>query len=270
MRLTVQNQNTFVSTGGRAFAPEGDVLLFIHGSGQSHLSWVLQGRFFANRGWQVLAPDLPGHGLSEGAPVGSIIEMADWCADLLEAAGVTKATVIGHSQGGLIGLEMARRHSEKVTGLALVACALAIPVNPALLELAKNKETQAIAAMVSWGHDQTGHIHDHSMPGQSHVNFGERLMGNNPAGTLYADLQACADYQEGQAAAQAVECPVLCVLAGKDRMTPIKSGRVMAGVLPQAGIKEIPQGGHMLPSEQPLETNLALREFFSNVVQVAQ
>jgi len=49
MRLTVQNQKTFVSTGGRAFDAKGEVLLFIHGSGQSHLSWVLQGRFFANR-----------------------------------------------------------------------------------------------------------------------------------------------------------------------------------------------------------------------------
>ncbi len=270
MKLTVQNQKTFASTGGRAFDAKGEVLLFIHGSGQSHLSWVLQGRFFANRGWQVLAPDLPGHGLSEGAPLGSIVEMADWCADLLAAAGVSKATVIGHSQGGLIGLEMARRHAGKVKGLALVACAMAIPVNPALLDMAKNKEPQAIAAMVAWGHDQTGHFHDHSMPGQSHVNFGERLMANNPAGTLYADLKACADYQEGQVAAQAVECPVLCVLAGKDRMTPIKSGRVMAGVLPQAGLKEIPGGGHMLPSEQPLETNLALRGFFSNEVQAAQ
>lgn len=266
MRLTVQNQNTFASTGGRAFDPKGQALLFIHGSGQSHLSWVLQGRYFANRGWQVLSPDLPGHGLSEGAPLGSIVDMADWCADFLDAAGVNKATVIGHSQGGLIGLELVRRHTDKVSGLALVACALAIPVNPALLEMAKTREPQAIAAMVSWGHDRTGHFHDHSMPGQSHVNYGERLMGNNPHGTLYADLKACVDYQDGKSAAQAVECPVLCILAGQDRMTPIKFGRGMVETMPQAKLKEIPGGGHMLPSEQPLETNLALREFFPAVV----
>ena len=263
MKLTIHKQDTFISTGGRAFDPDGEVLLFIHGSGQSHLSWVLQGRFFANRGWQVLAPDLPGHGLSNGAPLGNIIELADWCKQLLEVAGVRRATVIGHSQGGLVTMEMARRYPDQVSKIALIACALSIPVNPALLEMAKNKEAQAIAAMVSWGHDRTGHFHDHSMPGQSHVNFGQRLMANNPPGTLYTDLKACVDYREGGSAAAEVSCPVLCVLAARDRMTPIKFGRLMAAAMPQASLKEIPEAGHMLPSEQPLETNLALREFFS-------
>jgi len=263
MRLRIHKQDTFISTGGRAFDPEGDVLLFIHGSGQSHLSWVLQGRFFANRGWQVLAPDLPGHGLSEGAPLGSIVDIADWCSDLLETAGVSRATIIGHSQGGLVALEIARRHPEKVSSLALIACALSIPVNPALLDLAENKEDQAIAAMVAWGHDRTGHFHEHSMPGQSHVNFGERLMANNVPGALYTDLKACADYRDGESAATVVSCPVLCILAARDRMTPIKFGRIMAAAMPQASVMEIPEAGHMLPSEQPLKTNLALRDFFS-------
>jgi len=267
MKLNVQGQETFVSTGGRAvFDPGGDVLLFIHGSGQSHLSWMLQGRFFANRGWQVLAPDLPGHGLSGGEPLKSIAEMADWCAELLSAAGVERATVIGHSQGGLVALEMVHRHPQIVSKLALVACALAIPVNPALLELAKNSEHKAIKAMIDWSHAAIGHFHDHTMPGQSHVNFGVRLMANNVPGALYADLQACAHYRGGKAAAQAVSCPVLCILAGHDRMTPIKFGRLMAAALPRADVREIPESGHMLASEQPLLTNLALREFFSTKI----
>ena len=35
-------------------------MVFIHGSGQSHLTWILQSRYFAYRGYQVLAPDFPG------------------------------------------------------------------------------------------------------------------------------------------------------------------------------------------------------------------
>ena len=263
MRIEVSNAETFVSTGGRAFDPQGEVLLFIHGSGQTHLSWVLQGRYFANRGWQVLNPDLPGHGLSGGIALPGIVEQADWCIELLNAAGVDTATVIGHSQGGLVALEMARRHSQRVHRLALVATALAIPVNPALLEMAKTREAQAISAMISWGHDHLGHVHEHTMPGQSHLNYGIQQMASNPEGSLYADLKACADYDEGEQAAQAVDCPVLCILAGKDRMTPVKFGRKMAAALKGAQLTEIAKGGHMLPAECPLETNRALRAFLS-------
>lgn len=262
MRLNVRGCETFVSTGGRAFDPQGEVLLFIHGSGQNHLGWVLQGRFFANRGWQVLAPDLPGHNLSAGDPLESIAEMAQWCADLLAAAGVPRATVVGHSQGGLVALEMASRHAEVVSRIALIATALAIPVNPALLDLAKKREPDAINAMIAWGHGATGQMHEHTMPGQSHLNYGARIMARNPVGALYVDLKACADYRDGEAAAARVAQPALCVLAGKDRMTPIKFGRQMAAALADATLVEIPNGGHMLPNEQPFAVNQALREFF--------
>jgi pimeloyl-ACP methyl ester carboxylesterase len=166
MKVTVRGQETFVSTGGRKFDPMGNVLLFIHGSGQSHLSYMLQGRFFANRGWSVLTPDMPAHGLSKGTALITIEDMADWMAELLDTLGVSLANVVGHSQGGLIGLELAQRHPAKVKSLSQVATALAIPVNDALLSMAENKEPAAIAAMTDWGHGVDGHRHDHTMPGQ--------------------------------------------------------------------------------------------------------
>ena len=45
MHLSYNNDDIFVSTGGRAFDASGEVLLFIHGSGQSHLTFLQQGRF---------------------------------------------------------------------------------------------------------------------------------------------------------------------------------------------------------------------------------
>ena len=109
--------------------------MFIHGSGQSHLTWVLQTRYFAHRGFAVLAPDLPGHGLSGGAPLTSIGDMADWIDGLLASLGVAQATLVGHSQGVLVALETASRHPERVAALTLIAGAMAIPVNDALIEM---------------------------------------------------------------------------------------------------------------------------------------
>ena len=49
MRYQVRGADTFVSTGGREFDADAPVLFFIHGSGQSHLTWLLQSRFCQSR-----------------------------------------------------------------------------------------------------------------------------------------------------------------------------------------------------------------------------
>ena len=56
-----------------------------------------------------------------GAPLTSIEDMADWLARLLAAMGVQTAAFIGHSQGCLVALEMASRHSAYVDKLCLIA-----------------------------------------------------------------------------------------------------------------------------------------------------
>ena len=267
MKLRVGGDDIFVSTGGREFdagaaAGGQSVLLFVHGSGQSHLSWVLQGRFFANRGWPVLAPDLPGHGLSGGKPLGSVEAAADWCCGLLDAAGAGKAIVIGHSQGGLVALDMAARHAERVERVAIIASAMAIQVADGLLDMAGNAEAKAIAAMVSYSHSRTGHRHDHTTPGQSHILFGERVMKQNREGVLLVDLQACRNYTGGEDAAAAVACPALCVLAEGDRMVPAKAGLKLAGAIAGCRHVVVPRAGHFVQSEYSVETNAALRPFF--------
>lgn len=265
MKLTVNGASAFVSTGGRSFDPQGEVLLFIHGSGQSHLTWLLQARFLANRGYQVLAPDLPGHGHSEGAPLSSIQDMADWCQALLEAAGVGTATVIGHSQGCLVGLELARRHPASVAKLALIAGAMAIPVNDWLVTNARDKTDRAIGAMMEWGFGLPGDFHANTVPGMSHVNFGTALMRGNARDALYADLSACQAYDEGQSAAASLTCPSLCILAERDKMTPMKAGKAMAAALKSQDCVIVPGAGHMLPAEEPQAVNAALRGFFNPV-----
>jgi len=263
MKIDLHGNQTFASTGGRPFDASGDTLIFIHGSGQSHLSYMLQGRFFANRGWSVLAPDMPAHGLSKGAPLTTIAAMADWHIDLMDALGIKTANIIGHSQGGLIGLELAARYPDRVTGLSLVACAMAIPVNDALVDMAKNREPAAINAMTDWGHGPDGHAHDHTMPGQNHMNYGVQMMAANESGALHADLQACVDYTNGPTAAAAIKCPTQAILAQRDKMTPVKFGLKMAETLGTSAVTVVPNAGHMITTERPVELNRALRPFFT-------
>lgn len=263
MKFVVRGQETFVSTGGRPFDANGNVLVFLHGSGQNHLSFMLQGRFFANRGWSVLVPDFPSHGLSQGVALTSIEDMADWVAELMDILNVPSANMISHSQGGIIALELASRHTSKVKSLSQIATALAIPVNDALLDLAQHNEPAAIRAMTDWGHGVDGHMHCHTMPGQIHMNYGKQLMAGNTAGSLFADLQACANYTNGATAAAAITCPCHAVLGQKDKMTPVKFGLEMAESINAVDTVIVPNAGHMLPSERPNDVNKALRQFLS-------
>src|SRR5436853_3052851 len=112
--LVVEGATVNAGTGGRAFDPHLPAVVFLHGAGLDHSVWALLARWFAHRGCAVLAPDLPGHGRSEGSPLASIAEMAHWTAALIEASTARTATVIGHSMGSLIALETAARHQERV------------------------------------------------------------------------------------------------------------------------------------------------------------
>src|ERR1700748_833511 len=85
MQFTVNGSGVFVATGGKAFDALLPTVVFLHGAGMDHTAWAQHDRWFAHHGYNVLAPDLPGHGRSAGALLASIGEMAVG-PELLKAA----------------------------------------------------------------------------------------------------------------------------------------------------------------------------------------
>src|ERR1700728_3483880 len=97
MHLSVNGIETFVATGGREFDAAQPTVVLLHGAGFDHTAWALHSRWLGQHGRGVLAPDFPGHGRSSGTAVPTIPGMADWNAALLDASGVAKARLVGHS-----------------------------------------------------------------------------------------------------------------------------------------------------------------------------
>src|SRR3954470_22837504 len=97
MELSVDGHKAFCYTGGKPFDPAKPTVVFIHGVLNDHSVWILQTRYFAHHGFNVLAPDLPGHGRSAGTPPGSVQDGARFVTGLLQAAGVERAALVGHS-----------------------------------------------------------------------------------------------------------------------------------------------------------------------------
>lgn len=258
MKLMVGENPVHVATGGKEFDATKPTVVFLAGAGGDHRTWALQTRWFAFHGYSVLAPDFPAHSLSGGEPLESIESSAQWLDEFFRQAGIEKAHLVGHSQGFLTALEFAGQWPERTISLTGIGTALAIPVNPALIETAEKSSAQAAHMMLQWGFGPLAHIGRSATPGMQPIAVGRAIMAASP---LAEDLRCCANYLAGEAAAEKVReagVDVSMILAGQDKMTPLKSG-IQAAEKLQAKLITIPEHGHMLPLEAPKEVLDALR-----------
>jgi pimeloyl-ACP methyl ester carboxylesterase len=260
MELSVNGDKVFAATGGRVFDGALPVVCFLHGAGLDHSVWSLQARYLARHGRAVLAVDMPGHGGSEGAPLSSIAEMADWVASFLDAAGVEKAALVGHSMGALVAIEAAVRGPELIGALVLLGAAETMPVHPDLLAAARENDPLAARLITSWGHAGDAKVGGHPSPGLWMVGGATRLLERSRPGTLYTDLKACADYGSAAPAANRVACPTVLVLGAADMMTPCAKGEALAAAIEGAATVVLPGCGHMVMVERPDATTDALRK----------
>jgi len=104
MKLTLKtaaghDYEAYAYTGGKAFDATKPTLVFIHGVLNDHSVWILQTRYLAHHGFNVLAVDLPGHGRSGGDAPASVEEAAQFIEALLDAAGVRQAGLVGPQLG---------------------------------------------------------------------------------------------------------------------------------------------------------------------------
>lgn len=266
MELDVLGQRTYVYTGGRPFAPEQPTIVFLHGVLNDHSVWGLQTRWFAHHGWNVLAPDLPGHARSTGEPPASVEEAARFALALLDAAGVERAAFVGHSFGSLIALQAAADAPARVSQLALVGTAWPMKVAPALLESSLHTPRRAIDLVNTLSHSTLAPPPSSLGPGTwlqgSSRALMRRVLASNPrTNVFHAGFGACDRYAGGDAAASAVACPTLFVLGRRDQMTPPRAAQALVQRIAGARVAEL-DAGHALMTEAPDATLAALSGFF--------
>jgi pimeloyl-ACP methyl ester carboxylesterase len=264
MVYDVEGHQAYCYTGGRPFDPARPTAVFIHGAQNDHSVWILQTRYFAHHGFNVLAVDLPGHGRSGGEAKTSVEAMADWLLALLDAAGVQRALLVGHSMGSLIALEASHRAPQKVSALAMLGTTYPMKVSDALLETAKNDELAAIDMVNIWSHSMRAQNPASPLAGVSTMGTARRLMQRmgriNPGQLFYTDFAACNAYANGEAAARAVACPALFIFGSKDVMTPARSTKLLTGAIAHARVLQV-DAGHSLMTEQPGKVLDALAGF---------
>ena len=248
----------FVSTGGMDFDKKKPSILLMHGSGLSHIVWSLHEQFYVSQGFNVLSVDIPGHGNSEGPSLKSIEEISDWIRSLMRNLDILKITIIGHSQGSLIGIDFASRYPDLISKLVLVAGSYKMPVNQDLIDLAEAGDEKAILLMMKWGYEGS-----------------KAFIGGNPVKkiikssrdiieVLAVDLNACNNYKNGEESLQKINCSTLCIFGDLDKMVPVKAGTKMSERIKNSETKIISNCGHMIIFEKAFEMRKLVKEFLIN------
>ena len=265
MKLNVNGHSTYCYTGGKSFDAAQPTVIFIHGVLNDHSVWILQTRSLAHHGWNVLAVDLPGHCRSEGPPCASVEDAARFVIALMDAAGLDKAALVGHSLGSLIALEATACAPSRVSHLVLVGTAFPMAVSPALLASSLDEPMKALEMVNIFSRATLAPPPSALGPGTwvygASMALGRRVLASNPKVNLFhTGFKACDNYTRGVEAMRQVTCPVLFVLGSVDQMTPPKAAQALIKAAQQAQIVYLPCGHHQM-TEAPEPMLAALSAF---------
>jgi pimeloyl-ACP methyl ester carboxylesterase len=264
-------------------AGDGPDLVLLHGALATHSDWF-SGPFSAlARDFRVTAVDRPGHGLSrrprfEGTP-------RDQAAQIrrgLEALGVGRAVIVGHSMGGLVALALAEQFPQSVAALVLIAPIAFPEMRPLEHAIFAPRSLPLIGPLISSLGRATV---DRSMIELVHL----RMFEPQPVPAQWKQSYPWADVVDSDAMVRegeettailpfapagtirfaAIEAPVLVVTGTADRIVdPNIHARRLAGLLPNGRLSELDGLGHMAHIVAADEIARAIAEAASSLATV--
>ena len=257
MIFQLENKNIHVSDSGQGIDMNKDTIVFLHGSGLSHIVWSLAEQFFSSKNYNVLSIDLPGHGNSDGPCLDSIEKIADWMEKVFDKLKLKNLILVGHSQGCLEILEYSLRYKERLKKLVFVGGSNKMPVHPDLIELAQSGHSDAVKLMMKWGYEGS-----------------KKFIGGNPvekiiqsprdiSEILAVDLNACNNYSNGSEAAKVIDLPSMLIFGELDKMVNLEAGKKFSNLIKNSTTHVIKGCGHMIMIEKAFEMREKILEFLN-------
>ena len=257
MIFQLEKKNIYASDSGQGLDKNKDTIVFLHGSGLSHIVWSLAEQFFSSKNFNVLSIDLPGHGNSDGPCLDSIEKIADWLEKVFDKLQLKNLILVGHSQGCLEILEYSSRYKERIKKLVFVGGSNKMPVHPDLIELAQNGHSDAVKLMMKWGYEGS-----------------KKFIGGNPvekiiqsprdiSEILAVDLKACNNYSNGSEAAKAINLPSMLIYGELDKMVNLEAGIKFSNLIKNSITHVIKGCGHMIMIEKAFEMREKILEFLN-------
>ncbi len=215
-------------------------LVLLHGAAGSHLHWP--GELRRLPAATVLVPDLPGHGRSDGPGRQSVEAYAAVVLEFLDALGIRRAIIGGHSMGGAIAQMLALDSPRRVAGLILLGTGARLRVHPDILNHVLDDPPGVYDLLLKW-------MWAEGTP-ESTLRLGRQQMAANDPQTVHGDFIACNTFDVMGRVGE-IAAPTLVIGGTADRMTPLKYSEYLADHIPAAEMVTVEGGGHMMALEQP-------------------
>jgi non-heme chloroperoxidase len=262
-------QNVHLATGVRLHYAaqgngDGDPILFLHGWPDSWFSYSRLFRLLPAR-YRAYAVDQRGFGDSERPRDGyAIEELASDVAAFLDAVGVERATIVGHSFGSFVARRVAVAHAARVARLVLIGSGVS----------AANKVTREVQAAIADLPDPVPEAFAREFQaGTAYVPLPDEFFNQIVRESLklpahlwrevFDRLLAFDDRDElGK-----ITAPTLLLWGDRDAIFPRKDQDGLLGAIPGARLKVYPETGHCPNWERPEEVAADLSAFLDDSFQ---
>ncbi len=242
--------------------PDGEPLLLLHGYTDSSRSWSLTAPYLDE--YRLLIPDQRGHGGSD-APLCcySTSQYADDARLFLDALGVERAAVTGHSLGSMVAISLAADHPERVSSLILIGSTAMVPVKRGdwLYDNAMNLKApldRSSPFLREW--------HPSNQPTSVDPLFANAIEQEYltiPLHVWRGVMRELAQVPVGRHA-EDVKVPVLLISGGKDPLFPAEHHASLRKAFPHAEERVFEELGHNPNWERPEEVGPLMERFLSS------
>ncbi len=231
-------------------------IILLHGEGGTYLDWPPELRRLPHQ--RIYAPDLPGHGKSEGIGRQSIADYAGCVLDFMDELKIRKAMFVGHSMGGAIALQMALHHSRRTLGIAMINSGSSLHISTELLHNTASTATLPLAIKaigeLAFGAGADPRLKDAAL----------KHMNEIRSSVLYSDFLACDSFDVTNQLGR-VKTPTLIVSGTEDRVVPAHNLQNMHQKIKNSLLHSIDGAGHMVMLESPLVVANILQFFLMRI-----
>ena len=254
--------------------PHAPPIVLVPGWGCSVYEFRLNMPALANAGFRVIAIDLKGHGLSDkpqGADEYTIDALVEHLREVLDALGLDRPALAGHSLGGSLIYHFAGKYPERVRCLGLIAPAglTGVPrmrlyqfLTPSvLLPLFRRLRSRVIVkAALRRVYGKRGHFSDRDVEEYfAPTQFPEY-------GPAIRDALHSYDWRASEHRnLPVVDLPAIGIWGSLDHMMPKNGMEIYRRLVPNIVVREVPDAGHVIPEEAPDEVNEALLSLLQRV-----
>nr|XP_019953926.1 PREDICTED: protein ABHD8 [Paralichthys olivaceus] len=239
-------------------------LFFIHGVGGSLDIWGSQLDFFSRLGYEVIAPDLAGHGASSAPQIAAAYTFYALAEDMrliFKRYARKRNILIGHSYGVSFCTFLAHEYPEQIHKMVMINGGGPTALEPSLCSIF-NLPTcvlHCLSPLFAWSFLKAGFARQGAKEKQL-------LKENNAFNVSSFVLRAMMSGQywpEGDEVYHAeLTVPILLVHGMHDKFVPVEEDQRMAEILLMAFLKLLEDGSHMVMMECPEVVNTLLHEFF--------